>query len=195
MLINELFPTIIGFSDNKNHNTSLLKHLYKIQKQTEQGGKNWGSTVYNTAGTYNLHKDLKFKKLNEWIFSEINIYKNLIGYENFNIFCSSSWFNIYKKHDYQEKHNHIGVERNSISAVYFYKTIKDKSNLVFHSHEPESVEPCFEKNNKYTWKSFIVEPKEGMLVMFKSHVIHNVLQKNTEDKRISFAYNFKLLTK
>ena len=190
MLINELFPTVIGFSENKKHNNLLTRHLYKIQKQINSGGQNWGSTVYNTDGTYNLHKDLKFNKLNDWIFSEVNNYKDIIGYQDFNMSCSRSWFNIYKKYDYQEKHNHVGTD--TISAVYFYKVVKDNSNLVFHSHEPESVEQTFDKKNKYTWRSFIVEPKEGLLVMFKSHLIHNVLQKNNNEKRISFAYNFKL---
>ena len=55
-----------------------------------------------------------------------------------------------------------------------------------------TFEQTFDKKNKYTWRSFIVEPKEGLLVMFKSHLIHNVLQKNNNEKRISFAYNFKL---
>ena len=77
MLINELFPTVIGFSENKKHNNLLTRHLYKIQKQINSGGQNWGSTVYNTDGTYNLHKDLKFNKLNDWIFSEVNNYKDI----------------------------------------------------------------------------------------------------------------------
>ena len=31
MIINELFPTVIGFSENKKHNNLLTRHLYKIQ--------------------------------------------------------------------------------------------------------------------------------------------------------------------
>lgn len=190
MQINELFPTVIGYSENKNHNTSFTNYLLKIKKQISKGGKNWEANLYNTEGTYQLHTDPNFKDLTYWIFNEVYNYKNIIGYNNYNMKCTASWFNVYEKYDYQEKHNHIGG--NTLSAIYYYKVPKDSSDLIFHSNEPESVEICFDKNNKYTWRNFVQKPKEGLLIMFKSHVVHSVLQKDTSQKRISFAYNFTL---
>jgi len=192
MNLRELFPTVIGFEENKNHHKEkhLIKHCKKIKSNIGMGGLNWSSGVYNTSGTYPIHMDKEFDNLNSWIFAQVYNYIAAIGFLNCNISVSSSWFNFYKQYDYQEMHNHL-PDHDDISAVYFLKSPKGSGNLVFNSHEPVGKN-IFNQDNPYTWKTFEVPPKEGLLVIFKSNMFHQVKQNKSKDTRISFAYNFKI---
>ena len=192
MKIQGLFPTPIGFSENPSQKlikSKLIKECELLKKKVKCGGDNWNSTVYNTCQTSNLHKNKKFDNLHNWIFNEVKVFADKLGYTNKKMFCELSWFNYYNKHDYQEAHDHEG---NEISAVYFLSTPKDCGQLRFISPEPKGIKRVYIKNNPLTWREFKVIPKEGLLVMFKSNLIHDVQQNKSNKPRISLSYNFKI---
>ncbi|MHA1988947.1 MAG: putative 2OG-Fe(II) oxygenase, partial [Promethearchaeota archaeon] len=63
---------------------------------------------------------------------------------------------------------------------------------VFYTHEAKGVKNYFDSENNYTWKTFYVEPEDGMLVIFKANLMHGVTQNKTNKTRVSFAYNYKI---
>ena len=75
MKIEKFFPTLVGFSENKNHKAienNLVEKCYKLKKEIKSGGQNWiAKNTYNTSYTYNLFNDEDFKLLNDWVVSEI----------------------------------------------------------------------------------------------------------------------------
>lgn len=192
MKLETFAPIAIGVEDNKNHykiETSLIKYCLSNKKSFGKGGKNWTSKVYNTCGIKNLHDIEEFNILNKWIFNEVCIYAGEIGYYKKPITCNQSWFNIYKKYDYQEYHTHGNFD---ISAVYFLKSNKNSSKLIIKSHEPVCTTPIFIESNPYTWRRLNIDPVPGRLIIFKSNVEHCVEQHKSKDTRISLAYNFKI---
>ena len=192
MKIEGIFITPVGFSENPNHKTTrdkLIKECKALKKKTKCGGDNWDATVYNTCETNNLHRNKKFDELHTWIFNEVKVFADKLGYTNKKMFCELSWFNFYNKNDYQEAHDHEG---NEISAVYFLSTSKGCGHLRFISPEPKGIKHVYVKNNPLTWREFKVVPKEGLLVMFKSNLMHGVQQNKSNKPRISLAYNFRI---
>ena len=51
----------------------------------------------------------------------------MIKYQN-KYRCKEGWFNIYKKYDYQEFHDH---GKSTLSAVYFLKSNPKKSSKIY----------------------------------------------------------------
>ena len=193
MKICQLFPVTIAMVDNPNHNLikkNIVKECSLLKKTVKKGGEFWGSDVYNTLDTYNIVDNNKFKLLHEWLFEKIKDYAITIGYKNKQINCKDGWFNFYKKYDYQDVHDHEG---NDISAVYYLSVPKNSGNIMFYTHEAKGTYICHDPNNIFTWKTYTIEPKEGMLLMFKSNLQHRVDPNKTNQSKITLAYNFKVL--
>ena len=192
MQLKNLFPVCIGESVNPSHNIiekQLINECINLKNNINKGGDNWESNVFNSCGSYNLTNNEKFNDLNKWIFDKVIKYAFNIGYKNNNIKCTSSWFNIYNKHDYQEIHEHYP---NDISAVYYLKSLENSGSIVFYTHEPKSTKDSFNIDNEYTWGKYIMNPKSGTLLVFKSNLKHGVQQIKTDNQKISLAYNFKV---
>lgn len=191
-LIN-IFPVSIGMFQNPEHNkikNSLIKECKKIKSKTKKGGNNWESNLYNTFGNFDLRKNKKFDKVNNWIFENVAKYAHRIGYGDLKIKCEESWFNYSIKDDYQEKHEHYPFD---ISVVYYLSVPENSGDIRFYTHEPQGVRENFIEDNNYTWRSYIIKPEPGLLLIFKSNLTHGVTQNKSNKTRISFAYNFKIL--
>jgi uncharacterized protein (TIGR02466 family) len=195
MIIQNWFPTFIGHIDNENHKkyeNKLTNICKKIKKKINSGGENWISkNTYNTYGTYNLINIKEFNNLNEWIFEQIKNYSNKLGYKN-NFICDESWFNIYNKNDFQEFHTH---SKHSLSAIYFLNSPKEGAARTFFESpiKEESQDPLCDYNNPLLFKKVHYYPKPGRLIIFRSNISHCVERHESNELRISLAYNFKIL--
>jgi|TARA_R110000764_G_scaffold68906_1_gene142806 uncharacterized protein (TIGR02466 family) len=193
MKIEKFFPTLVGFSENKNHKAienNLVEKCYKLKKEIKSGGQNWiAKNTYNTSYTYNLFNDEDFKLLNDWVVSEIKSYADSIGYDN-NLTCDAAWFNSYKKYDYQDVHEH---SPNTISAIYFLKANPNTcAKTYFYSSCYDGLQPKSKIENIDTNTTISVNPLSGLLLVFRSNIKHSVEQQLSNDERISLAYNFKI---
>ena len=185
-----LFPTPIKIVENKSFdNTKLIKHCQKLSKHIERGGKNWiTQKVFNTLGTYNICNDEKFFNLNKWVGKQVKSFVNELGFNNIDESKNVGWFNIYKKNDYQDWHNH---NFNLVSAIYYLKANGQSAKTYFKSPLPENPNvPQFNSDNPYTWKNYFVEPKNNNLVLFKSDLDHCVRTHQDDSTRITLSYNF-----
>ena len=187
-----LFPTPLKIVTNKSFkNTDLVKHCHKLAKKVDRGGNNWiNKNTYNTCTTHNICKDIKFKKLNDWIYREVNLFVKEIGFKGVDKSKTIGWFNIYNKKDFQELHNH---NFHLVSAIYYLKTDKNSAKTWFKNPLPENPNaPEFDSNNPYTWGTYFVEPKNNNLIIFKSNLDHCVEIQQDDSTRITLAYNFDL---
>jgi len=193
MYVEKLFPVTIANFKNPHHSKieqSLIQECNQIRNTITKGGSDWDSNLYNTHGTLDLNQNEKFRELNCWVTLHVEEYAKTIGYLNTKVKCGESWFNYYEKNDYQEKHEHYGFD---ISAVYYLSCPLNSGSIRFYSHEPQGVKENFISENPYTWRSFIINPQPGQLLVFKSNLTHGVAQSKTEKPKISFAYNYKIL--
>ena len=188
-MIEYWWPTEIGFYDNPNHKKlKLINFCYNIQKNNESGGKEWVSNeTYNTSNNvFQIHKNKKFELLNSWIIESVNKYINDSKLD-FIINGIESWFNIYKKGNYQEVHQHSNT---ILSAVYFLKSNKKSSPLVFR---PPFIDQLDVKkiNNFCCNCSIVYKPIPGRLIDFRGFVPHCVPQHKDNQDRITLSYNFR----
>ena len=102
---------------------------------------------------------------------------------------------IYKKGDYQEYHSH---SYNSISAIYILKSPeKNSSKIFFKSPDMGRGQLLNDRkamlNNEFQWVNDVnvYQPNEGTLIIFPSHILHSVSPHNSDDERITLAYNFQ----
>ena len=191
LTIQQFYPKFIGFADYKEHlsiEKTLVKECLSISKKIKKGGDSWiADKTYNTLNTYSLLSNKKFDKLNKWIFKKIQQYSDLLKYKG-EYKCSDAWFNIYKKYDFQEYHEH-GLS--TLSAVYFLKSNKNSSKIFFKFNDSSNVmDPVIDNNFILTAPLINYEPIPGRLLIFRSTVKHCVERHEDDDIRISLAYNF-----
>ena len=99
-----------------------------------------------------------------------------------------SWFNIYKKGDYQEVH----VHPNSIlSVVYFLKSSEKSSSLIMHP--PFQDQRDIRKVDGSVSPGMTIEynPVPGRLIVFRSYMPHCVGKHQDDEDRITLAYNYQ----
>ena len=190
--IDAWYPNFIGNCDYPEHNLiekDLVEECLFLSKQVKKGGEDWISNkTYNTLNTHNILNNKKFQKLNCWIFNKVAEYSNNLNYQDRYI-CKEGWFNIYKKYDYQEYHDHGS---SSLSVVYFLKSNPDKSSKIhfkFTNHD-NIMEPRHNIEFKPTCPTACYIPIPGKLLIFKSIINHCVERHEDDDIRISLAYNF-----
>lgn len=192
MILEYWSPKIIGYVDNLNHkkiDTKLIKVCNNLQKKIKKGGDYWISNkIYNTLNNYNIHKDNNFKILYDWIFQCVIEYANKLKYKP-DFKCVESWFNIYKKNDYQEFHTH---SMSSLSAVYFLKSDSEKSSKIYFKVRRDNTlsDPVITSSDSIDYPLVWYKAVPGRLLIFKSNLPHSVAMSNEDDTRISLAFNF-----
>lgn len=191
MIVDTYFPTSIGresYKDHQNEKDDLVNYCYEIQKNRESGGSGWLSNeTYNTSdGKFDVVDDIKFRKINNFVSKSVANYLVRTGLK-MKLYMSDAWFNIYKKNNYQEFHQHSGC---IVSCIYFLK-IPTPEKVYFKSPYKEML-----FSSKYTgdynpsdWVHYV--PDESNLLVFRSYVEHAVELHKSDEDRITIAYNFK----
>lgn len=169
-------------------NTQLVEYALEISKHVANGGEDWYGNTYNTHGTYELTKDLRFRPLLNIITMHVHEYaKAHNSFANYKI--RGSWLNISKQSDFQEFHTH---NDSIISAVYYLSAPPGSGALVFEDpKEPDmySLQNIKEKNN-LSFTRIKYEAIEGKLIIFRSYLRHMVEPNKNTEPRISIALNY-----
>ena len=190
MIIEHFFPTSIAHSFCPFHNeieNDLINHCFDIEKNIDSGGIHFNNSgqLYTTFSKHDILLDEKFIRLNEWVKDQIKDYVSQLKM-NINFKGNgSAFFNIYKKYDYQELHDHYG---SVISCIYFLKSNEKSSKVFFKSRMSDTI--TYDSLYAPTGNVFF-DSQPGKLLIFRSHVQHFVEQHLDDEKRISLAYNFK----
>lgn len=187
MNLNIWFPTVVGtsyFPGAGAYADRMTSHLEKIEDTSNQ-----------TFFPHKIHQDENFRLLNDWVKQEINKYCEAHTFKNLKVM--NSWFNDYKKGDAQHSHFHPG---SMITAVYFLKGSPDDVPLVIKSPlpadmmNPRDVDPSRpdQNYNDLTAENLIIKPEQGLLVIFRSFIEHEVGLKITKEPRITITYLYSL---
>jgi uncharacterized protein (TIGR02466 family) len=191
MNIPRLFPTLLGISQDPNHGSyanSLVDKCLQLSETIKSGGEKWVSKdTYNTMGSHDLFQDKDFTPINDFVVKSVKEFCGEIKVDINEVVTANSWFNIYRKGDYQEYHNHNPC---FLSVIYYLKTPKDGAKLFIKNPFDDMLLPQYKEStidNNTIWE---ILPKEGMLLIFRSHLEHCVEKHMQNDPRISLAYNF-----
>ncbi len=189
---NLLFPVPIhqfdvnGFDEIKN---DLIDYAYDLKNKEPEG-----VLISNQGGW----QSSDFSVNNEDDLLHSFIINCLAGFpvidESFNIKVDA-WININKPGNYNIKHNHPGVD---LAGVLWIKCPKDCGNIVFdpptafQSHnEIKSYTDDF-KNENNIYHSYYFNPTEGRILIFPSHLDHQVKENKSNEDRISLSFNIRL---
>lgn len=115
-----------------------------------------------------------------------------MGLDNKVSYKIDSWINFFEKGQSENQHTHYG---NFLSGCYYVAASKDAGNILFPdaTSERDMWKGVYMKNkleeNFLNSKSVSYEPIPGRLLMFQSWMPHSVMKNNSDDIRISIAFN------
>ena len=175
----DLFPTKIWIADCNLDTASLSKEILDYEKKKE-------SVKLSNIGGYQAH-DFKNEAFLDACFANIpQLPKNPI--EGFTIW---SWVNVNRKGDYNTRHHHYNTDL-FLSGVYYVSVPKDSGVLRLWDPRGGLVNDSqdmiyFSNGHQY----IDITPKENMMIFFPSWLEHDVTPNNSDEERISIAFNIK----
>jgi len=184
MIIEKWFPQTIAYTfydGDKSYIKKLQDKCFEIQSKVEKGGEFWQSDVYNTINKYDLNTDNDFKELNKWVDERVKDYTNELQFLFGDLSKEQSWFNIYKRGDYQEYHHHA---MNMVSAIFILKAGDENTTVSFDNPHTDMI--YADGPTQVSYKS-----EDCKLIIFRSHLKHAVTMHNSDEPRISIAYNYR----
>jgi uncharacterized protein (TIGR02466 family) len=195
------FPTLIYENILKEfvgQNAYLSEKAYKIKNKESKSSANWGCDTYSTLFQYDAFNDsdeiiqnlIRASKEHVMDFSkEFGITKTIEDLE-----CIDFWFNIAGPGAYQEYHLH---PKSHFSLVYYVQTQKQCGNIVFQTADTlTDMFPLLADNSTYaSYKNCFYTPKDSLMLIFKSTLLHMVEKNLSGQDRISVAMNFKFKEK
>ena len=194
------FSTLIWnkqIEEKKLYQEKFIEYAYKLKKEE--------SSEYNSNTSSYQSKLLNLKEpiINNFVK---DIEKHLINYINvyevvswWSVEIDDMWININQKNDYLLPHMH---SQKDFSGVFMLKCPKNSGSLVLQN--PDSgldYKKFYVKNkrnfvyNSYNCHEFFIEPSELKLILFPSHIKHYVTKNETDDDRITVAFDFNVINK
>jgi len=170
------------YTEDKDYLNVLTDKCLELQNIIEKGGDFWESPVYNTMMRHDLRKEIIFAKLIKWIDNSVYAYMSNLGFSfaETNMKPELSWFNIYKKGDYQEYHHHAGC---ICSAIFI---LKSGGNTKVNFEKPFQEMIFSETPTEVQYES-----EDAKLIIFRSHLKHSVSTHIGDEDRISLALNYR----
>lgn len=176
------------------YSTNLQMDVIKIKQGIEEIKNNQSSVIKsNRSGwqspAYREPHDFISSLIDEIKFLLKPIYYNIGLDVEPNLACY--WYNCNGKHSYNIAHTHAGCY---FSAAYYVKTPSNCGNIVFERPDLLNSWIVTERLTDRNWATYILPPKENLLVVFPSYLRHYVesnLTDDTDEDRISVAFNFK----
>jgi uncharacterized protein (TIGR02466 family) len=185
------FPVAVYQEDNlisQEENTELVNYSLELRKQVPSGGEDWYGDTYNTHGTYDLRKDIKFRPLLNLISMHANNFAKMhnsdASYE-----ISYAWLNINTENTYQELHTHNSA---IFSCSYYLSAPPGSGGIVFEDPKEPDMFPlkAIGEKNALSFTRIKYAATERSLLIFRSYLRHMVQPGSNIEPRISIAVNF-----
>ena len=175
-----------GFDEIQNE---LVDYAYDLKKKDPEG-----NLLSNRGGWQSKGFDVNDEndKLHQFIvncFSQFPYIKISVK------LLLHGWININKPGDYNVMHSH---PTNDLSGVIWLNAPKDSGRIVFVSpfnfksyKEMSSYTDDFKKSFNID-ESYYFNPIAGRILVFPSHLQHEVLENKSNEDRISVSFNIRL---
>jgi uncharacterized protein (TIGR02466 family) len=186
-----VFPSIITETQCDLYHyirKDLIDWIYNYQSLTD------GVIISNRGGwqsASDFHNEESFLDFKNYILN--NAFQSLTHY-NRKFSLGDMWINVNKKGNYNTSHCHPGSD---LSGIFWVKTSENCGCLTFqnpHNFVEFGLTGTIDPNLKQKYnciEGFTFMPQEGTLVLFPSHLDHRVEQNESDEDRISIAFNLK----
>ena len=167
----------------------LIDYAYGLKRKEPKGVSisnygGWQSTDFNIENEDDI--------LHQFIINCLSGFPVIQKSVNINV---NAWVNINKPGDYNTKHHHPDCH---LSGVLWVKAPEECGRIEFESPvefqtytEVESYVEEFKNYNNY-FHTFYFTPTEGRILVFPSHLQHEVLENKSNEDRISVSFNIRL---
>ena len=188
-----LFPSIIhqfdvnGFDEIQNQ---LIDYAYQFKNKDPEG------VIYSNHGGWqspNFDIEDENDLLQSFIINCLSNFPNIDKSINFDV---DAWINVNKPGDYNTKHHHPNCH---LSGVLWVKASEGCGRIQFQSPvefqtytEVQSYTEEFKNSNNY-FHTYYFSPIEGRILVFPSHLQHEVLENKSNEDRISVSFNIDLI--
>ena len=195
-MINAVFPNLIHSIQIKNFEkvqNELIDFVYAEESKNPIGQLFSNRGGWQSNPFYHENDNLLFSTLNEEIesyFSDSSIFR-----ENLKISYTGMWLNINKSGDYNSWHCHPNCD---FSGVFWIEVPADGGNINFASPHEFVEHKSFKIYNSRVTDQFNysegyrVNPSAGTIIIFPSHLYHEVLPNQTRNDRISASFNLNI---
>lgn len=186
MKIQPIFGDFVIIDDLNIDNKKVESYCYDIQSNDP------GITVTNRYG-YHSSNIKVFEPIDELcsaIINSANNGKKLIGLsDKVGLQIKESWVNINTKGSWMESHNH---GNNFLTGVYYVKVPANSGDICFHKSGDKYSKDYIGELTEFTRETIKVSPKEGQLILFPPWLMHSVEKSESNDTRISIAFNLAI---
>ena len=133
-------------------------------------------------------QDEKLKDLKSYIEKCLKSYvENIYAPdEQFTLSITQSWVNYSKKGEYHHNHFHTN---SLVSGVFYINADKEKDKIFFYKREADLFKFLTNSHNPFNIDSIFIPVNTGDMVMFPSNLAHSVPAVETDETRISLAFN------
>jgi uncharacterized protein (TIGR02466 family) len=190
MIFNYLFSSFY-IQEKVNLNSELISEYCLSLRQKDSGRfiTNYGGWQSNKI----THLSSELQPLLREVQNRFTPMKKLLGLkENVSLSIGSHWININGKNNFNIPHIH---PFSLMSAVYYAKVPKNSGKLIFENpiqhHDYVIVPDTVENYNSFNSGVWNVVPEENDLLFFPSWLKHWVEPSETEEERISIAFNIQ----
>ena len=197
-MIHSVFPNLIHSIEIENFKKiqgELLDFVYNEESENPIGQLFSNRGGWQSNPFYDKNDNLLVSTLTKEIesyFSDSNIFK-----QNFKISYTGLWLNINKSGDYNVWHCHPNCD---LSGVFWIEVPSegDGGNINFVSPNQFVEHKSFKIYNSKVmehlnyFEEYYFVPSPGKILIFPSHLSHEVLPNQTRNDRISASFNLNI---
>ena len=190
-----IFPVPIHVFDIKNfklYQKDLIDYAYTLKSKGVGDVDTPNRSNLGGWQSRDFHLNNESDKLHSLLMECITLLPLLKEDININV---KAWVNINSPGSLNVQHSHPGCD---LSGVLWVKCPDKSGNIFFHSpscfetfQEIESYTEDFKNNNNY-YHAYWFPPIEGRMLIFPSHLQHEVKKNLSNEDRISASFNIKL---
>ena len=170
----------------------ILRHCFELRKQSE------GIKTSNYGGWHSEYlnpSDEALQSLLGIVLTKCNGIKKEFGFkETKTVELANYWININRKNNFNLPHLHT---ESFLSAVYYVKLPKKSGKIMFKNpivaHQYTIHKDTIDEYTHFNAGEWSVQPEEGQLLIFPSWLEHYVQPNESDDYRVSIAFNTKLI--
>lgn len=198
----DLFPTLVGTENYKEHEQFKKIFLDSLPKYTREDG-----ITGEQSGHVNLHCNPDFERFFKFVSKVAGDYiETLVGSRDiWEPWVVKSWFSDFhvRPHDHSDAHlsfvYYLNVPENKAYPLHFIPPAERLNDLVDGMFLANKDIEVVKEFNQYNCNSVSFNPSEGLLLIFPAKTKHAVdpiqLSGNIYERRISIAGDFILTFK
>ena len=183
-----LFSKVVYVKQTNINCENILKTIN--EKTSVSGIPNKITKKYLTLASTNkkVLDQIKYKNLKKEIMKEFYYYAHgVLNYKNNKFKMTTSWFTKSDAGQESNYHNH----NNCMFSGCLYLKINDNSGGInFNNYENFRFQLIATKYDMLNARDYTIKPQTGTIVFFPSEMHHRILQNESNEERVSLAFNF-----